>query len=242
MASTSQPKPKPTAAERQTEKARQDRLKLLKLSKLPKFSWNNEHGLCGFTPPTRRVFTADDRVLKQELARFKKGAAVGFDMEWNFNKKSGAQKRTAVIQISDMATVLIFSVPRARTYRLPACLTHFLQDPTVYKLGVNIRADAQKLHRDWPNLLPPVRGLVELSELAKHVDADRWSHKPRLVSLQDLAAQYADVHLEKGDERCSNWELSGPWAPNAQQMSDRQLDCKCIQFFFGISRKFPRLA
>ena len=91
---------------------------------------------------------------------------------------------------------------------------------------MNIIGDAQKLHRDFADL-PTINGLFELSDLANAVDADRWAHKKskRWISLQDLVAAYLNGYLAKGDERCSNWELAGPWAPAKDQMSGKQLDC-----------------
>lgn len=149
-------------------------------------------------------------------------------MEWNFTRRFGP-KRTAIVQICDAKQVIIFSVSRAKSYCLPKCLVDFLSDERYLKLGVNISGDARKLHRDFDSL-PPIRGLVELTALAREIDYDRWAHKGKMVSLQELAAQYVDVRLEKGDERTSNWEAQGAWAPSAKQMSQAQLACERLWF------------
>lgn len=235
--------PTKSPAERRAEKRaknaqkqqREARLEA-KLSKLPIFSWNNQGGRCSFNAPTRRIFTADDSELQMALTGLSPGP-VGFDMEWNFSWRYG-QKRTGIIQICDDATVIVFSVSRARDYKLPRCLVNFLSNSHIHKLGVNISGDARKLHRDWPDL-PPIRGLIELSDLARCVDASTWAHKGKLIALRELAAQYVNVNLQKGSERTSNWEAQGKWAPNAKQMSERQLDCK-LRFNPELSGPFSK--
>lgn len=214
---------------KKAEKERRDAILERKIKSMPKFTWNNRDGRCNFTPPVRRLFTASDSELATALAKLKPGP-VGFDMEWNFTIRRGQaprQFRTAIIQISDASQVIIFSISRAPDYQLPQCLCTFLSDDKYFKLGVNIAADFRKLKGDFP-ALPPVNGIVELTHLARAVQKDTWIHKGAFVALRELAAVHAEVNLEKGDERTSDWERQGPWQPNARQMTNRQLDCMAM--------------
>lgn len=129
------------------------------------------------------------------------------------------QGRTAVIQISDGKTAVVFhmlgnSTPGPR-------LVALLADSTRLKVGVAVSADARKLMRDFKECAAhPPAGLLELSSLAKAIEPARWKDKKRLVALQLLSRAYLHKDLDKGDVRLSAWDKS---------LNGDQIDCKSLQ-------------
>lgn len=96
----------------------------------------------------------------------------------------------------------------------------YLQDPAQIKIGVQIGGDARKLVRDFKNAPAQhrvhMRGLLELSTLAKVVDPERFAGR-NLIGLQWLVGAYLSFYLPKGNERLSNW--SKPLSLKQQQCS-----------------------
>lgn len=80
-------------------------------------------------------------------------------------------------------------------FRSKSPLTHL----SIVKTG-----DARKITRDYPGFAP--RGLLELNNVAKTVDPDRFKGKTGLVGLQKLVGVYLDHYLSKdGGVRMGKW-------------------------------------
>lgn len=78
-----------------------------------------------------------------------------------------------------------------------------LEDATIKKVGVQIGGDAKKTFRD--HKLSP-RGLIELSTIARQLDAPRWVNRTGLIGLQDQVGAYLDKYLDKDSSvRCGKW-------------------------------------
>ena len=85
-------------------------------------------------------------------------------------------------------------------------------------MGVNIGNDGRKLFKDWG---VQVRGLVELSYLAREVD-DELEKKRAFLRLDYVVERYTGRTLLKGPVRLSNWEL---W------LKEEQLECESSRGF-----------
>ncbi|KAH8916113.1 ribonuclease H-like protein [Atractiella rhizophila] len=157
-----------------------------------------------FTPPlpVRVLYTTSLPFITSTVSTLRESSetVLGFDMEWNVGFY-GKQGKTALIQIGDLKTVLL--VPIFRMSKFPDTLKYLLEDKSVLKVGVNIGGDARKLYRDFGVAL---KGVIELSDVARSVDLERWQHKRGLIALQTLTGYYTDLYLPKGSVRTSNWE------------------------------------
>lgn len=101
---------------------------------------------------------------------------------------------------------------------MPQSLQDYIGTPDIYKMGVQIRGDGQKLRRDWPKM-DPLNGQIELNIVARLVDPEEWiAYTAPLASMQRLAATYLGRYLDKGLVRRSNWE--------GMQLGEESLSCE----------------
>ncbi|ORY89405.1 hypothetical protein BCR35DRAFT_300578 [Leucosporidium creatinivorum] len=148
----------------------------------------------------RMIYSRDEEEVER-VVRGMKGP-LGFDLEWEPSTRRGVENKTAVVQLCDEETILI--VHLAQMKRFPPLLKAVLEDPEIIKLGVQIAGDARKLTRDYPGFAP--RGLLELNNVAKTVDPDRFKGQTGLVGLQKLVGVYLDHYLSKeGGVRMGKW-------------------------------------
>ncbi|KAI9488498.1 ribonuclease H-like domain-containing protein [Zychaea mexicana] len=131
----------------------------------------------------------------------KKEVVFGLDLEWQPQfKKGGPMHKTALIQICGSDTILLFQVARLET--LPTELISFLKNENIFKAGVNIKGDGQKLFRDF-NVC--TNGLVELQLMTQHIDSPLLmrTHKR---SLSVLTSLFLEMNMPKTKSvRLSNW-------------------------------------
>ncbi len=82
-----------------------------------------------------------------------------------------------------------------------------MTDPNIYKAGVQVKGDGQKLVRDFPAAFPHgVTNLLELTQVARAVDPLGIGPGNTLVSLSNLSKRYLGKELDKEDGvRRSNW-------------------------------------
>lgn len=136
---------------------------------------------------------------------------VGWDLEWVVNFVAGRGERpVALTQIAVrprpparplVALLRLRDVPGGITPTLRA----FLEDPTIQKVGVQIRGDAHKMTRDFG---VRVGAVSELRDLARAV-ADSSGHRPASFSLSSLTEWTLNRALPKNKgERVSDWEAS----------------------------------
>lgn len=124
--------------------------------------------------------------------------------EWNPGSQRYVwpQGRTAVIQLADQHTVVVYHLPN--NGELGPGLQEILNDGSRIKTGVNIGNDARKLWRD--KLIPNSAGMFELSYIAHLVDPEIWTSSARLISLARLTEHYLGVPLDKTEGiRVSAW-------------------------------------
>ncbi|KAL1410973.1 hypothetical protein Q8F55_001916 [Vanrija albida] len=174
-----------------------------------------------FTRAPSIVYTSDASEA-DDLVACLRGDVFGFDMEWPMpgvgptktkTLKDGTQRtyregkfdpktrrytwpqgRTAVVQLADTHTVVVYRIPEGR--RPGPGLAAFLADPARRKVGVNIRNDGNKFARDFPSLARP-GGLVELSAIARRLDPRGTYPGHSLVALARLARRYLARELDK---------------------------------------------
>jgi len=128
-------------------------------------------------------------------------------MEWKPQFiKGGPVHRIALVQLSDNAQILLIHLARMRG-NVPTALRQILENEYVLKLGVGVKDDLRKVRRD---LGVNLRGAVELSSLARTVDAASWANhgSPKsLISLARLAECYLSHSLKKPKKiQLANWE------------------------------------
>jgi len=157
----------------------------------------------------RYIQTYDQAVLESQASSVAlSGAFLGLDIEWRPNRVKGkGENRVALIQLASSHEVLLFHIHRVG--HLPHVLTALLQDPDVKKVGVNIKADVAKVHRDWGI---EIKGAEDLSEVAWEMDAAHWhavrkSEKRLPIGLARLVERYLVLRLDKVKAvQRSNWE------------------------------------
>ncbi|KAL1928906.1 hypothetical protein VTP01DRAFT_1965 [Rhizomucor pusillus] len=124
----------------------------------------------------------------------------GLDLEWRPQFRKGEKEnKTALIQICNKDTILLLQV--SRMFRLPTELISFLECPKIYKAGVNISGDGNKLQRDFGIA---TKGLLELSAMAELSNAPVLQRTHRR-SLSALTAMFLEKCMAKGKVRMSNW-------------------------------------
>lgn len=146
------------------------------------------------------AYTADHDEANDLLSCLGPGP-MGLDLEWNFSRLGGSH-RTALLQICSPSMILIIHLS-AMSHRIPPLLTNILHDPTIIKTGVAIKNDALKLQRDYGI---DTRNVVELSNLVKLAQPQRWAGINHLISLRDLTRIYLGRKLRKDSVRTSDWE------------------------------------
>lgn len=144
---------------------------------------------------------------------------LGLDLEWNF--EYGRVYKTALLQICSTNLIILIHLSSIKT--VPPSLVKVLQDPAVIKTGVAIRNDALKLQRDF-NI--QCRNIVELSQLAKLAEPERWASTKYLISLRALTRVYLGQKLRKDEERVSDW--------TKRPLSDKQIEYAASDVFVGL--------
>lgn len=140
------------------------------------------------------------------------------------------------------------------------------------KLGVSVANDAWKIRRDFKtggrDLL--IKGLLELSHLAKAIDKTRWDGYRHLVALQKLVEVFLSMYLvsqpcskvafsqckealpdaashqDKGDARTSNWNRAFLSAEQrkckaASHDSRETLSKQQVAYFLGLQCCSPQM-
>ncbi|KAI8147404.1 ribonuclease H-like domain-containing protein, partial [Fennellomyces sp. T-0311] len=155
-------------------------------------------------PGHYKVFcTADPDEMNAHITNLlSKGETVfGLDIEWPVSFQKGRpQGKVALIQICGQDTILLFQVSKLKKF--PLELVRFLKNPLLFKSGVNIRGDGNKLYRDYALITD---GLVELEGMTRHIDSPLLE-KTRIRSLAVLTNLFLECKLPKEKKvRVSNW-------------------------------------
>ncbi|OCF71585.1 hypothetical protein I204_07643 [Kwoniella mangroviensis CBS 8886] len=189
-----------------------------------------------YSPKPQIAYTASIEEANDLLGCLK-GDILGFDLEWppagtykipqpdgtmksvkigmTWDEKKGGyvfgQGRTALMQFADEKLVVL--VHLGEKMDIPSKAIEILRSATIYKLGVQVRGDGQKLLRDFPQHFIStsssdmgIKGLLELSFLARGVDPIGTGPGNSLISLSRLAERYLGKRLDKSlDVRKGNW-------------------------------------
>ncbi|KAI0089578.1 ribonuclease H-like domain-containing protein [Irpex rosettiformis] len=155
-----------------------------------------------YTPKPIIVYTRHEDEANDIVETLK--GPLGFDMEWRVLRVRGAareERRVSVIQICDRNVILVIQVSAMKKF--PQKVKRIIENPSIPKIGANIRNDGQKLLRDYDVV---AANLVELGALAREADPEFVS-KRSIVSLSRIIEDYCDGKvLDKGPVRMSNWE------------------------------------
>lgn len=155
-----------------------------------------------------------ERVIQMYFANEK---VIGFDIEWapdymNFKNK-GPRTALSLIQIASEDRIGLFHIAQfpKRENETPESLVapslrRIMEDPSVTKVGVAIKADCTRLRK---NLGINSQGLFELSHLYKLVkfseSKDTHLINKMLVSLANQVQDHLHLPLFKGEVRGSDW-------------------------------------
>ncbi|EJU00962.1 ribonuclease H-like protein [Dacryopinax primogenitus] len=160
------------------------------------------------TPPN--VFYIRDHVTANQMVPML-SSPLGFDTEWRPNYvKGGRENWTSLIQLGDEHNILLIQISAMQYF--PESLRELLSNPAIVKVGVGIRGDAFKLHREQQL---EFSSLLDLADFAKLVDPDKWAPN-RNPGLAALCETYLERTLKKGKITKSNWEMN----PMTKAMQD----------------------
>ncbi|KAJ9114292.1 hypothetical protein QFC22_005744 [Naganishia vaughanmartiniae] len=190
------------------------------------FSYKTYHiGHPFYKKPPTMAYTADPEEANELLSMIK-GNAIAFDMEWPFSKGRkrvvlpggkidmqgfSKQGKTALVQVGDDNLIVLVHLSMMKEF--PSKLREIVEDPKVFKLGVNVIGDAQKLVRDYGNLY--MKGVLDLSYIARAVDAANCKLGRSKIALAKLCEAYTGCELDKGPVRQSDW---------SKRLSQAQMD------------------
>ena len=137
------------------------------------------------------IVTHDPNVITSVLERMENNYCgfLGFDMEWEPDSKA------ALIQICDSTTCLIVQMLHLESPTLPEKLISFLENPSLFKFGVRIHNDVNKLARDFGIFM---EGEIDLG------DTEYFAHL-RSRSLQNLTKIVLRKDLDKSPRLSTRW-------------------------------------
>ncbi|GAU50822.1 hypothetical protein TSUD_177610 [Trifolium subterraneum] len=147
---------------------------------------------------------------------------VGLDVEWLPNRQRNMDNPVAIIQLCINRECLIFQI--LRTPFIPHSLVAFLENQGNTFVGVGIKEDVEKLHRDYSLR---VANFVELRTLA----TERIGEDMRGVGLKTLAGHVLGKDIEKPRKiTMSRWDK--------YKLTPQQVQYACIDAFasFEIGR------
>ncbi|XP_047180382.1 Werner Syndrome-like exonuclease [Vigna umbellata] len=130
-----------------------------------------------------------DRWLSNNAGR-RQGLMVGLDVEWRPNTQPNTQNPVATLQLCVGHACLVFQIIHSPFFS--HSLDSFLQDPNVTFFGVGIRADAEKLLRDYGLYVANVYDLRSLAEAKL-----RGYPHLRQAGLKTLCLHVLGVDVEK---------------------------------------------
>ena len=141
-------------------------------------------------------------VLRQKTESILKERFIGLDLEWKPNQTKGTKPNPiAVMQIATIHEILIIQLLHLEG-ELPDNFKQFLEDKTVFKMGVGISADAKKLHRDHGIYLG---GWVELGVLT---NLPVFENIASTFGLKKLSEHLLGIQLVKNREtQVSDWSV-----------------------------------
>ncbi|QGR53917.1 3'-5' exonuclease [Moumouvirus maliensis] len=127
---------------------------------------------------------------------------LGFDTETII---TGREEKVSIIQISTENNNLIIQINKMNT--LPIKLYEMLISPDIIKIGVSIKNDMIKLMKYFPEL-NFVKCVLDLSDLIKLLQADKFGNVNNNIGLKILAASVLGLYIENKDlseVKKSNW-------------------------------------
>lgn len=148
---------------------------------------------------------------------------IGFDLEWVIRGAAGdPRQNVSLIQMATASRIALFHValfPKGDEELTGPVFRKIMDDPSVSKVGVNIRPDCTRVTK---YLGVPVRGIFELSHLYKLVTYSRERQfkqiNRKVVSLATQVENFLHLPLYKDDSvRSSNWH---------RPLNEQQLRCK----------------
>lgn len=159
---------------------------------------------------------------------------IGLDIEWKpVFSKHARQSRTSVLQIAAKDEVLVISLLNMSTSDIPSTLKHVLESPSIQKIGVGIKDDADKMRQHWNT---KVENAIDLASIISNCFPDAGCR-----SLKDITAFLIDYTMEKNKKiTLSNWEK---FPLSQSQLHYAAIDAwvamECAQYFINNMKRAP---
>ncbi|KAG9250063.1 ribonuclease H-like domain-containing protein [Emericellopsis atlantica] len=155
---------------------------------------------------------------------------LGFDLEWlaGASKDDGTRANVSLIQLASPSRIGLFHCSLfAKDDFVAPTFKEIMEDPSVFKTGVAIKADCSRLAK---NMGVQTRGIYELSHFHKvirsQIEGTYGPLKKSLVPLRLLVEQYTGLPLYKESSvRSSDWTKS---------LNSRQIKYSAADAYAGI--------
>ncbi|KAI9249771.1 hypothetical protein BDA99DRAFT_217405 [Phascolomyces articulosus] len=123
---------------------------------------------------------------------------VGFDCEWKFNPITYTTGKVSLVQVACKNDVWLFRINTTAPF--PASLSSLIEDPSILKVGRNVKGDLKKLQRDYRISW---NGALELGSFCRR----RGAIGRGTLGLSAICVAVLGGALRKdNDVRLSDWE------------------------------------
>ncbi|GFQ75615.1 exonuclease 3'-5' domain-containing protein 2 [Trichonephila clavata] len=165
---------------------------------------------------------------KEIVRQFNKCKIIGIDCEWVTIQDE--RKPVSLLQLANNSGFcLLIRLSCLPVSSIPVTLIEILRNEAIFKVGVSVSEDVNKLLSDY---CLEVRGFLDLRFLAK----DLKELQGKTLSLQSLGLELLGVDLNKSKKvRCSDWNASNLSQEQIQYAADDAIIAQKI--FFEIQRR-----
>ncbi len=140
----------------------------------------------------RIIIAQTEKEVQKAVSYLSSFPIIGFDTETRPSFKKGIVRGVALMQLATEDTCILI---RLNMTGFPVCLTEFLANPRIKKIGLSLRDDFLSMNRRMP--IEP-KGFVDLQQIVP-----RYGFSD--IGLQKVYALLFRKKISKG-QQLSNWE------------------------------------
>ncbi|OCF71588.1 hypothetical protein I204_07647 [Kwoniella mangroviensis CBS 8886] len=154
--------------------------------------------------PPKVVYTSCPKEANKYLSQLK-GPALGLDLEWTTFPRY--RRPISLIQLCDEDLIVVFQLGEDET--LPEQAIKLIEDPRIYKFGIDIKGDLYRLTCILPgDKKTNPASFLELSRLARMVEPEWRGKGRRFICQAAQSQQYLGKALNRDDHvRYGNWDV-----------------------------------